>query len=74
MRRRLLQFTTVKSAARKSVGEPTAAPAPENDAVWAALMRAPVGPPDTEEERKIIESARARGEWIPGSVSGLKGA
>lgn len=57
----------MSSAARKVIEEQSA-PALNEDPVWAALMRAPVGPPDTDEEREIIEAARGRGEWIPGSV------
>ena len=57
----------MSSAARKPVEEHSI-PALETDPVWAALMSAPIGPPDTEEERELIEAARARGEWIPSSV------
>lgn len=41
---------------------------PEADPVLAALRCAPMGPPETEEERRIVEEARARGEWIPSEV------
>lgn len=57
----------MNNAARKPVEEPLA-PLLDDDPVWTALMRAPVGPPDTEDERRVIEEARARGEWVPGSV------
>src|SRR6187401_249711 len=58
----------MSSAARKAIKE-NPEPASEDDPVWATLMRAPIGPPDTDEEREIIEAARARGEQIPGSAS-----
>lgn len=56
----------MRSAARASVAE-RPAPVAEKDPVWAALMRAPSGPPDTNEERRVVEAARARGEWVASS-------
>jgi hypothetical protein len=52
------------ASARKPLEEQ---PEIEDDPVWAAFMRAPLGPPDTEEQRRIIEAARSSGV-VPGHV------
>jgi hypothetical protein len=39
---------------------------PAEDPVLAAMRRAPVGPPMTEQERQAMEEAREIGRWVPG--------
>lgn len=55
------------SAARKPAASADEHPELEHDPVWQAFQRAPVGPPDTDEERKLLEEARA-GSSVSGHV------
>jgi hypothetical protein len=57
----------MSSAARKPVESAEEYPDLEDDPVWQAIRRAPMGEPETEEERRLVEEALA-GPRIPGHV------